>query len=153
MRYFVSNAQNKIDGKSRVSIPAPFRKSLEQEPNPGIALVPGLSRQPAIEAMGLTEYMKIVERVEQEPPYAARTRALRRIVITNAQIVQMDEYGRIVLTEPMRRFIGLEGEEVFFAGNGRTFQLWNPATYADAQQELDELGDEALETFNWGGVA
>ena len=49
--------------------------------------------------------------------------------------MQLDETGRIVLSNRLKEKIGIKGEAIF-AGMGEKFQIWEPKNY---QNEVDAL--------------
>jgi MraZ protein len=144
MRFFSSNVKNRIDGKGRVSIPAAFRKVLEQEPTPGVVLIPGMGGQPCIDGMGQSRLEQIAESLDGEPldPVAY---ALQVSLIGEARQLQLDDTGRIVLSPDLREMADLHGDTALFVGLGKTFQIWNPDAYEARRAELKKI---ALENYD-----
>jgi MraZ protein len=144
MRFFSSNVKNRIDGKGRVSIPAPFRKVLEQEATPGVVLIPGMGGHACIDGMGHSRLEQMAESLDGEPldPVAY---ALQVSLIGEARQLQLDDTGRIVLPQDLREMAGLEGETALFVGLGKTFQIWNPEAYEAQRAELKKI---ALANFD-----
>lgn len=126
---FSSNSTHKIDGKGRVSIPAGFRKVLEQEPQPGVVLAPDVRGDDAIEGFGYSRLEQMVDAIEEMPPLEDETMALAHALIGEAKHLQLDENGRIVLSAEIKAWARLE-DQALFIGLGRRFQIWNPDIYA-----------------------
>ncbi len=139
MRLFSSNATNRIDAKGRVSIPAAFRKVLEQEETPGVVLIPELEGLPTIEGMGQSRLEQFAAAIEERDSLDEITYALKVAILGEARQLQIDDAGRIVLGQDLREIAGLTGEEALFVGLGRTFQIWNPAAYAERRAALKKM--------------
>ncbi len=152
MRFFSSNSTHKIDGKGRVSIPAPFRKVLEKEDQQGVVLVPRLRGEPAIEGLGYGRFEQMAEALDAMNPLDPAAIALSNKLMGQARHIQLDETGRIVLGEDLRRAAGLS-DQALFVGLGKTFQVWNPEAYAARQEAMDAFAMENFHRLPWGGAA
>lgn len=139
MRLFSSNATNRIDAKGRVSVPAAFRKVLEQEETPGVVLIPQLEGLPAIEGMGQSRLEQFAAAIEERDSLDEITYALKVAILGEARQLQIDDAGRIVLSQDLREAAGLTGDEALFVGLGRTFQIWSPAAYEERRAALKRL--------------
>lgn len=151
MRIFSSNSTHKIDAKGRVSIPAPFRKILDREEEPGVWLIPRLRGEPALEGLGNTRFEKIADAIDEMNPLDPRSIALSNKVIGHAVHLLLDENGRILISRQLRDVAGLEGQALF-VGLGRSFQIWNPEVWAARQAELEEMATEGFKDLPWGGA-
>jgi len=60
---------------------------------------------------------------------------LERFINTQSTYMQLDETGRIVLSNRLKEKIGIK-DEAIFAGMGEKFQIWEPKNYQD---EVDAL--------------
>ncbi|MGL5010331.1 MAG: division/cell wall cluster transcriptional repressor MraZ [Paracoccaceae bacterium] len=127
----------KVDGKARVSIPAPFRRVLEsgdpaQGPNPRVVIVYGGERS-YVECYTLAEMARIERRIGRMQIGSAQRRYLERNMITLSQTVEIDADGRIVLGPKAREKLGLaalkDGAEAVFAGTLDKFQIWRREAY------------------------
>ncbi len=139
MRFFSSTTKNRIDAKGRVSIPAPFRKVLEREAEPGVVLIPRMVGDPAIDCLGMSRFEEMADAIDDMAPLDPVTIALSNKIIGQARQVQIDDTGRIVLPPDLRKTFDLMGEEALFVGLGKTFQIWNPDAYAARQDGYDAL--------------
>lgn len=139
MRFFSSTTKNRIDGKGRVSIPAPFRKVLERETQSGVVLIPRMVGDPAIDCLGMTRFEEMADAIDDMAPLDPVTIALSNKIIGQARQVQIDDTGRIVLPPDLRKAFDLDGEEALFVGLGKSFQIWNPDAYAARQDGYDAL--------------
>ena len=61
---------------------------------------------------------------------------LERFINTQSTYMQLDETGRIVLSNQLKEKIGI-GDEAIFAGMGEKFQIWEPKNYQNELNALD----------------
>lgn len=152
MKFFSSNSTHKIDSKGRVSIPANFRKVLDLEAQPGVVLIPGIRGEAAIEGLGVGRFEQLVEAIDEMNPLEEETMALAYTVMGEARHIQLDDTGRIVLGADLREFAGL-GDQALFVGLGRSFQIWNPETYAARQEAMRDKARANFHLLPWGKKA
>lgn len=152
-RGFRGESVHKVDQKGRVSVPAPFRRVLEEgDPdwkdglNPNFVLIYGMPGAARLEGYTMRGIEKIDAAVSRMPRFSKARTILERMLNTKSVYAQVDENGRIVLSARLREMIGLEGEALF-AGMGEKFQVWAPEAFqvddADLEAAFAELdGDE-----------
>jgi MraZ protein len=145
-RVFRGEFRQKVDGKGRVSIPASFRRVLEaQDPDwetgkrPRFIIVYGDDRRAHLECFSITAMEDVDARVARMQRGSPERRAMETLLYTLSTDAEVDEDGRIVLSQKLRDKLGLEGE-VYFAGTADTFQIWHPDTYeAREKARLDAV--------------
>lgn len=148
-RRFRGEWVHKVDTKGRVSIPAPFRRALEEgDPdfapngNPYLVLVYGRKNKNCIEGYSVRSMDEVDDMIAALPRYSREREALERMINTQSSQVQVDENGRIVLSAKLREKVGI-GKEAVLAGMGDKFQIWETAAYEADQAEIDSwLGDQ-----------
>ena len=145
---------NKVDGKGRVSIPAPFRRVLEAgDPdwtdglNPNFVIVYGDHRRKYLECYTVQEMEAVEDRISAMKRGSQKRRILERLFLTQSVTTSVDETGRIVLPAKLRDKIGISSEAQF-AGAADTFQIWEPATYAEEMSATEEYLDEMDPDFD-----
>ena len=145
IRRFRGESLHKVDLKGRVSVPAPFRRVLEDgDPefktgsNPNFVIVYGGVKTPCLEAYTMKSISTVDQLISKLPRFSREREILERFINTQSIYIQLDENGRIVLPPKLKAFIGLEGEAIF-AGMGEKFQIWEPKTY---ESELQLLQDD-----------
>lgn len=150
---FRGEFNQKVDGKARVSIPAPFRRVLEAgDPasadgsRPKFVIVYGGPDRQFVECYTLAEMKRVETRIRRLPAGTPQRRFMERNLVTLSQTVEVDDDGRIVLPPKVREKIGLDAEDMkagadaVFAGTLETFQIWKRARYEaelDAQAEIE----------------
>ena len=90
------------------------------------------------------EWEKFRERIAQLPMSA---QWWKRIFLGNAQDVELDGTGRVLVSPELRQAAGLT-REVMLLGMGQHFELWDKATYEAKEAEAMQAGmPEAFEDF------
>lgn len=139
---FKGEFTNKVDGKGRVSIPAQFRRVL-QEGDPDwrendplrMIVVYGLPKKRYLECYTVQAHEELEDEIDSMPLGSVERRALERIYSTQAQEVSLDDTGRIVLSARLRGKAEIAmGAEAYFASNLNKFQIWAPDVF-----EAEEL--------------
>jgi len=139
-RRFRGESHHKVDNKGRVSIPALFRRVLEQgDPNyteglnPELVIVYGDHRRNYLECYTISAIEEVDAKIDALPRGSMERRMLQRLFHGQSFPTIVDDTGRLVLPAKLRRKIDLEAE-AFFIAAGDTFQIWKPETY-----ETEEL--------------
>ncbi|MFB2530828.1 division/cell wall cluster transcriptional repressor MraZ [Paracoccus sp. p4-l81] len=149
-RRFRGSETYKVDGKGRVSIPARFRRVIEQgDPEwetgkrPQILIVFGDDHQKCLELYTIEAAEEIDARISRLPRGSALRRRAERKMNAYAYEAEIDEEGRLVLPAKHRDKIGLTDQAYFVAGSD-TLEIWNPDTFAVVEAELDARDAEEL---------
>jgi MraZ protein len=142
MRRFRGESVHKVDQKGRVSVPAPFRRVLEEgdpdwQPggNPNLVLIYGFPGRPRLEGYTMQGVAALDEAVSRMPRFSKRRAIMERFLNTKSVYAQVDENGRMVLSAKLREMLGL-GEEAVFAGMGEHFQIWAPEQFEEDDEDL-----------------
>ena len=145
MTSFLSTYVNKVDKKGRVSVPAPYRAALADQPFQGLLAYASLTH-PAIEAMGRDVLDRMsAKRLEQQFDDGAFEAALIGaqeedavdIIMAMSRELPFDGEGRIVLPQVLAGPAGIT-DQVAFVGRGSRFQLWAPDRWERHQAEAIE---------------
>ncbi len=131
VRTFVSTVTNKIDGKGRVSVPAPFRQALALQGANHFYCFKSFN-QTALEAFGPTLMEKIESRIGDLDPFSEEYDTLVRCILGGSVELSFDNEGRIKLPQAFMDHAGIS-DFVSFVGMGLKFQLWNPSAYEPLQ--------------------
>ena len=131
-----------MDAKGRVSVPAAFRRVLEEgdpdfrgDSSPNFVIVYGGVRGNCLEGYTISSISKVDKLISKLPRFSRDREILERFINTQSTYMQLDETGRIVLSHRLKEKIGVE-DEAIFAGMGEKFQIWEPKSY---HNELDAL--------------
>ena len=127
MALFLSTSLNKIDSKSRVSVPSDFRNSLLQQSFQGIISFPSYSSK-CIDCCAIDRMERISENLDHENSYTEDEFDLISLYFGEAEKLPFDKEGRVIL--PKKLILHTEiNDQVLFVGLGPTFQIWEPNHY------------------------
>ncbi len=144
IRRFRGEAVNKIDQKGRVSVPASFRRTLEEgDPDwvpggqPNMVLIWGGPGGKCLVGYTILGAAALDEKISRLPTFSKQRKALERWFSSQSVYAQVDDTGRFVLSAKLREMIGIESE-VMFAGMGDKFEIWEPGAYAADMADLED---------------
>ena len=133
MERFLSTIVSRLDGKGRVSVPAPFRAVLEADGYPGLFVHQALE-VPALECGGHRLLREIDGLIERFSPYSEERDLLSTALLGGAETVKIDPEGRIQLPERFKLFASITSE-VVFVGLGDKFRIWEPSRFTRHLEE------------------
>jgi MraZ protein len=137
---FLSSFESSVDVKKRVSIPAPFRKSLGGEES--VYLWPSLDKA-CIEGAGQRLMDGFDDSMADLDLMDPRRYALATYIMGEARAAKFDEGGRIVLDAELLAKAGIS-EKAKFVGLGDRFQIWEPAAFEAMREHNRQLALESL---------
>jgi len=142
LKHFTGTHDHRMDDKGRVSLPSEFRRVLDaMGSSGGLYIVPQLDDPRAHVVFSIEAYSRLIDRHNsREYPSLRAQQRMEMKLIHQAQQIQVDDMGRIVLAKPLREAIGLE-RQVRFVGNASSFEIWPPE--AREAFETDLLADDA----------
>jgi MraZ protein len=129
-----------LDAKGRISIPTRHRDALVAQAEGRLTL----TRHPdgCLLLYPRQEWEKKREIIAALPMSA---RALQRLLLGNAQDVELDGSGRILIAPELRNAAGMT-REVMLLGMGAHFELWDAASLA--RREAEDLAQGMPEVLN-----
>ena len=133
-----------LDAKGRVNVPARYRDALNEQACGRLTI----TRHPdgCLLVYPRPEWEKKREQIAAFPMQA---RALQRLLLGNAQDVDIDSAGRVLIAPELRAAAGLT-RETMLLGMGGHFELWDAQALAEREaQDLSGGIPEALETFSF----
>ncbi|MCT4683301.1 MAG: cell division/cell wall cluster transcriptional repressor MraZ [Roseicyclus sp.] len=159
-REFTGISRNKVDGKGRVSIPAKFRRVLQncdRGYTPGeplkMHITFGDPRKKHIECWSADSYARLMKKISKMKQGTDAQRTMVYFYKSMSDTFTLDDTGRLVLSQELRDRIAVT-EEAVFEGHGEKFHILSPAQ-ADAQAAafaamLEELsnGDEHFDALS-----
>ena len=103
-----------MDGKGRVSIPAAFRRVLEENDpewtsglNPNLIIVYGNTKRQFLEGFSVASISEVDDRIAALPRGSKSRRVLERMFSGQALHTNIDETGRLVLPQRIRDKVGM----------------------------------------------
>ena len=116
-----------LDGKHRVTIPARWRKTDQDE----IYVMPS-SDNKYLYALPPVEFQRVNEKLSADPRIsAADRRQFARYYFSRALHCVIDRQGRLLITDEFLRTADL-GNDVLLVGAFDRFEIWNPARWEQA---------------------
>ncbi|SEK62331.1 MraZ protein [Pacificibacter marinus] len=152
---FIGEHTFKVDGKGRVSIPADFRRELEegdplasQSGRPRMVIVYGHDAQKQLQVYTYNDYRALAAEISALPRGSDRRKIMQSLILNKARPTEVDSDGRLVLPQALRDKIGLEGT-AYFGGMGETFEIWKPEVFeAQNASVTSKLIEEQGEGFD-----
>ncbi len=132
---FLSTYVNKVDRKGRVSVPATFRTTLSAQRFPGIVVFPSY-KYPALEANSIEQMEELANRLDMLDKFSDEHENLEMLFASSREL-PFDSEGRIALPADLAQHAAIT-DSVAFVGVGRSFQLWEPARFAEHAAQLRE---------------
>ena len=118
-RRFRGESVHKVDGKGRVSIPAAFRRVLEENDpdytsglNPNLIIVYGNSKRTFLEGFSVASINEVDEKIAALPRGSKSRRILERMFSGQALHTSIDETGRLVLPQKIRDKVGIINDAI-----------------------------------------
>ncbi len=153
-RWFTGESTHKVDAKGRVSIPAAYRRVLEENDpewidgeNANLVIVYGNHKMKYLEGYTMAAFGEIADGISRLPRGSRERRLLERYYSGLTLRTQVDDTGRLVLPPRLREKVGIQ-REAFFIASGDTFQIWSPEVYAIEAEKFDAMFDEFDEDFD-----
>jgi len=133
-----------LDAKGRLTMPTRHRDALAQEARGQLTL----TRHPDGCLLVYPRPVWEAKRV-QVAALPAASRTLQRLLLGNAQDVEIDGAGRVLVAPELRSAAGLT-REVMLLGLGAHFELWDAATLAAREQaDLAKGMADMLDQFSF----
>lgn len=143
----------RVDSKGRMSIPADFRRVLEdgdprhpENPLPRMVVLYGPHLNGFLQAYTIDSMAEIEADIQKLPRGSDKRKHASRMILGKSWETEVDKDGRIVLPKDRREQIGLSGEAVMVA-MGDHFEIWNAGTYA-VEAETDAFLSDQPEGFD-----
>jgi MraZ protein len=129
---FLGQYQHTIDTKGRLTIPARFRDILAED---GAIVTQGFDRN--LMALSTSSFQSIYDRVNRMNMTDPSARLLKRLILSNANKVEVDKVGRILIPQYLRDVAVLDGD-VVLVGLGNYIEIWSSQLWAE---QLDQIRD------------
>ena len=141
-----------LDAKGRFAIPTRYREELQDCCDRQLVVTVAMNEKCVGEPgclwlYPLPEWEKLELTVSKLPTLNKMAGKLRRFLIGNATETEMDGQGRLLLSEKLRKFAGME-KKLILVGQLNKFEIWNEDAWnakenewmnADDDDGLDEL--------------
>ncbi len=125
--FYYGSAENKLNAKGQVAIPARFRSALsEEDQNRNFVLIRGELN--CLYMYTHRQFAAIKDNARRIAGEAGDSDFFRAFM-AEAHAVDLDTQGRFVLPQALMRQIGLVGPGVQFVGVDDRIEIWEPSQY------------------------
>ena len=131
-----------LDSKGRVAIPARYREQLREACGGRLVVTVDLDRCLLIYPQ--PEWLDVEQRLVNLSSTKREARQLKRLLVGYAEECDMDGQGRILVSQPLRAFAGLD-KRLVLVGQGNKFELWD-------EDRWNALSEELLADVSNGGL-
>ena len=142
-----------LDAKGRLAVPSRFRDDLRKLSGGSMVLTTSVGRDRFLLLYTLDEWEKLEARLSGLSDFNPAERAVKNVLLRNAEDLTLDGNGRFVIPQRHRGFAALE-KEVSLVGSGSHFEIWSSAVLASKEEEERKLldgydwsADESLRSF------
>ena len=108
-------------------MPASFRSYLSNLGYNGVVCYPSFNNQ-SIEAWPQDRIEKITQAIDSLNPFEEKRDFFATSILSESINLQFDSEGRISLTTKLLKHAKIKNN-MLFVGQGKTFQIWEPATF------------------------
>lgn len=140
-----------LDAKGRLAVPTRYRDVLHEN-NDGEIVITVNHSERCLWMYTLSEWVEVEKKLVKLPSFNKSAERLKRILIGHATEVSMDKAGRLLISQPLREFAGLD-KEIVLIGQGNKFEIWDAAYWNQKQEEWlsdseNSFDNSVLETLS-----
>ncbi|MDX1432931.1 MAG: division/cell wall cluster transcriptional repressor MraZ [Gammaproteobacteria bacterium] len=138
-----------LDAKGRLAIPSRYRERLVEACGGKLIVTISLLER-CLVAYPFGEWQRIEDKLRELPALDSKAQAISHLLIGHATDCDMDSHGRVLLTQSLRDFAGLD-KRVKMVGQVDKFEFWDESTWNARREELlgqvDKLQEEPTEAL------
>ncbi len=124
-----------IDAKGRVAMPTRYRDRL-QEASRGCLVLTIDTEERCLLLYPLKVWEEIEAKLSQLPSFNPAARRIQRLLIGHATEAELDSHGRILVSQPLREYAGLNlNKRAMLVGQGKKFELWDESHWQTRRSE------------------
>ena len=133
MSLFLSSYENRLDAKGRISVPAVFRASLNNDKFAGVVLYRSFTHK-CIEGLSMSRMEQLAAATDKMGVFDGGLDDLSAMLFADARPLQFDVTGRIVIPDDLLKHAEIH-DTALFVGRGNSFQIWNPDAFRAVQEK------------------
>lgn len=137
--------QHNLDIKGRVAIPAKFREKLTV----GAIITRGIDN--CLFVFANAEWDALAQKLIALPLAQANSRAFVRLMLAGASDVEIDNQGRILIPDYLRKYAGLK-KEVVVAGLYNRIEIWDQGAWQTYKTKTENASEEIAEKLGELGI-
>jgi MraZ protein len=139
-RMFTGRFYHNLDEKGRLTIPSQYRTAVLEK---GAVITQGFDQN--LMVLLADDFNQISNKVRKMSLTDPEARLLRRVIYSGADQVFVDKSGRVLISQDLREYAGME-LEVVIVGVGDHFEIWSASNWAN-QKELVQNAQENAQRF------
>lgn len=145
---FIGRFSAKIDAKNRVFLPSSFRKTVIAAAEESLVIRKDYFEN-CLVIYPMSEWRAEVERVRQRlNRFDVRQQMVYRQLLSEAQEVQIDSSGRILISKQQLEKVGIK-QDVVFVGMQQVIELWDANAVVDNNEGFISEQEFAKELMNF----
>lgn len=137
--------QHNLDIKGRVAIPAKFREKLTV----GAIITRGIDN--CLFVFANAEWESLAQKLIALPLAQANSRAFVRLMLAGASDVEIDNQGRILIPDYLRKYAGLK-KEVVVAGLYNRIEIWDEEAWRTYKTKTENASEAIAEKLGELGI-
>ena len=137
--------KHNLDIKGRMAIPAKFRDKLEA----GAIITRGIDN--CLFVFANNEWEILAKKLVALPLAQANSRAFARLMLAGATDVELDNQGRILIPDYLRKYAGLS-KSVIVAGLYNRIEVWDEAAWTTYKVKTESSSEEIAEQLGELGI-
>ena len=144
----IGEYNHQFDDKSRISLPAKFRKEMGKD----VVIAPGIDNCLFVFThKGWKEFADRLSRPDSSSVLQADNRTLNRLIIGRAVEVEVDSMGRVLVPDYLREHAGLSGKSVI-VGIVNRVEIWDAVAWTAYRDEFAKKTDVIAEKMVTAGI-
>ncbi len=132
---FIGEYIHTIDHKRRIAIPSKFRKSL------GKKAVIAQSLDNCLVIYPIEEWNKKASKLESLPDGQVNARTFARLILSGANEVELDNLGRVLIPEHLKKYGSLE-KNVAIIGLSNRIELWDEEKWQNYKAKMEKTVED-----------
>jgi MraZ protein len=137
--------RHNLDTKGRMAMPAKFRDKLTA----GAIVTRGIDN--CLFVFAPAEWEALANKLVALPLAQANSRAFVRLMMAGATDVELDNQGRILLPDYLRKYAGLK-KEVVVAGLYNRIEIWDEASWTAYKTKTESSSESIAEQLGELGI-
>ena len=137
--------KHNLDTKGRMAIPAKFRDKLEA----GAIITRGIDN--CLFVFANNEWEVLAKKLVALPLAQANSRAFARLMLAGATDVELDNQGRILIPDYLRKYAGLS-KSVVVAGLYNRIEIWDEAAWTTYKVKTESSSEAIAEQLGELGI-
>lgn len=141
----IGEYRHTLDDKKRLAVPVNYRKELGKK----VVLTRGLDSCLYLYPQG--EWQKMSEKLSTLSMGQADTRNFNRFIFAGAVEAEIDNLGRVLIPDFLKKFAGL-GSKVVLAGVNDRVEIWDESRWLEHTGQVEREADRLAEKLGEIGV-